>query len=257
MTPGPLDVLTARLVNLGYQPRFLTNPETADLSPFPGRTLTHTIWGLDPGVGKVAYGLVTDGPEGTIASIRGTQIPKGSYIEWIRNFEALLIPCPLSAGAKWHEGIGADYLGLTIEDGTPLGKALSGNPNLITSGHSKGGPLAIYLGLEVGAANLMAGVPLPAVFAFAPPKPGDKPLGTACVQYSRGIRLWANPKDVVPHTPLTITDLPPPFVNEDYEFPVQLGPLNPNSVTPPVGLDWAEAHNLEGAYIRMLEKAAA
>lgn len=244
-----LDLLCAKLVNLGYVPGFLFAPRLADLSPFPGRKLVSVIWGVDPdGVGRTGYGLVTDGPEGLIASIRGTQVPVGSLVEWVRDFECLLSPCPFASGAMWHDGIGKDYLTLVLDDGTPVGKGLAGAKGLTVAGHSKGGPLAIYLATEVG----LQGNP-PACVAFAPCKPGDKAFGRAAVSACSSIHLWANPKDIVPHTPLTITALPPPFINEDYEFPVPLSPLDPGSVTPAVPGDWDSAHNLAGAYIRMME----
>ena len=248
-----LDLLCAKLTNLGYQPGFLTAPERADLSALPGRTLKDTIWGADPGFGRVAYGLVTSGPEGDIASIRGTQVPVNpdgskNWMEWLRNFEALLVDCPFMQGTKVHDGNSKDYLALTDEDGTPVGRALAGCSSLTTTGHSKGGPLSIYLASEVGR----IGGTQPACIAFAPCKPGDKWFGRAAVQYTRGIRLWANPKDLVPHTPLTITDLPPPFINEDYEFPTQLCPLKP-SPSVPSAKDFSDEHSLSGWYIPALE----
>lgn len=244
-----LDLLCARLVNLGYQPGFLFAARATDLSAFPGRSLVSVIWGVDPDVGKIAYGLLTDGPEGLIASIRGTQVPLESMVEWVRDFEAELVPCPFVSGALWHDGIGKDYLTLTLDDGTPVGKGLSGAKGLTVAGHSKGGPLAVYLATEAG----LLGGNAPACVAFAPCKPGDKAFGKAAVSATSSIHLWANPKDIVPHTPLTITNLPAPFINEDYEFPVPLSPLDPSSVTPPVATDWDSAHNLAGCYIRLLE----
>lgn len=250
-----LDILCAQLVNLGYQPGFFTEPEKADLSPFPGRSLKHVIWGQDPGFGKIAYGLVTTGPEGDIASIRGTQVPLNpdgskNFMEWLRNFEALLVNCPFMSGAQVHDGICKDYLSLTIEDGTPVGKALAGSQSLTVSGHSKGGPLAMYLASEAGR----IGGNQPACITFAPCKPGDKWFGRACIQFTRGVRSWANPKDLVPHSPLTITDLPPPFINEDYEFPTQLVPLKPAPGV--VTHDFSEEHNLAGWYIPAIQAIA-
>jgi len=172
-------------------------------------------------------------------------------MEWLRNFEALLVDCPWLPGARVHDGISKDYLSLVVEDGTPVGKALAGNDSLTTTGHSKGGPLAMYLASEAGT----LGGEQPACITFAPCKPGDKIFGRNLCWMTRGVRSWANPKDLVPHSPLTITDLPAPFINEDYEFPTQLNPLKPSPAMV-AATDYAEEHNLNGWYIPALEAVA-
>src|SRR5208283_1801318 len=121
-------------------------PVVPDLSPL-GRVWRQWVWGDDgKGPGIVCFGFISDGPDGNICTIRGTQTPDGSLVEWFADFEAVLDPCPLHIGAKWHRGFGRVYSTLRVGDDKDasvfLQAYLSGIKAPTVSGHSLGGPLA-------------------------------------------------------------------------------------------------------------------
>ena len=95
----PLHILCAKLGVVAYTLDY-AQPIVPDLSHLNGRVWRQWIWGDDgKGVGVVAFGFVSDGPEGNIATIRGTQTPDGSMVEWLDDFDAILEPCPFVIGA--------------------------------------------------------------------------------------------------------------------------------------------------------------
>jgi hypothetical protein len=236
-----LQILCAKLGLRAYDPAFLATA-SLDLSDL-GRELKYVIWGTDAGIGAIPYGFISTGPEGMIATFRGTQMPDGSFVEWIDDFEAVLDPCPFAPGAMWHRGFGKVYSSLAVA-GTPVAVALTGIPGLICHGHSLGAPLATYAALEAKAGQLGL---------FASPKPGNAAFAAAVQAAILPIWSYANPNDAVPKVPITV-DFPWKF--EDFQ-PV-MGPyrLNANLVTPAIPGDWGASHNL-GNYLALLEALAA
>jgi pimeloyl-ACP methyl ester carboxylesterase len=220
-------------------------PPLADL----GRTFTAWIWGDDGmGVGRVAFGFISTGPEGVICTIRGTQTPDGSAIEWLDDLDAFLEDCPLVIGAKWHRGFGRVYSTLRVGVGGGreafLQAFLAVQKAVIVCGHSLGGPLASFAALDGKASSLIL---------FASPKPGDSYLRQAVfrsIEAQGGeIASYANPNDAVPKVPITVDF---PFKVIDFQHIVEPTELSPSLVTPPIPSDWASSHSLQN-YLSLLE----
>lgn len=240
-----LHILCAELGLIGYAPGFLTAPATtaATLLASYGRTLRSVVYGSDPKIGTVPFGFISDGAEGPICTIRGTQMPGGSLVEWLDDFDAELEQCPFApTGARWHRGFGRVYSTLNV-GGTPLAQALQAAPGVFVHGHSLGGPLATY-----AAAEGKCWAPV----LFASPKCGDSALRDYFLS------LWsaegplgmsyANPNDAVPKVPITVDW---PFHLEDFQQVFPLFEMSPSSVTPAIPGDWGNSHQLDN-YLRLL-----
>ena len=170
MPANPLHVLTAQLGLIGYAPGFLTDPLRTINSILPGmgRTLRSIVMGTDPKIGPVPFGFFSTGADGPeICTLRGTQTPDGSMVEWLDDFDAVLQQCTWAPpGCKWHRGFGRVYCTLNVE-GVPLAEVLANNPGTVIQGHSLAGPLATY-----AAAESRFGPPV----LFASPKFGNSAL---------------------------------------------------------------------------------
>ncbi len=240
-----LHVLCAKLGVVAYGLDYL-HPVVPDLGPW-ARVFRQWIWGDDgKGVGVVAFGFVSDGPEGNIATIRGTQTPDGSMVEWLDDFDAILEPCPFVIGANWHRGFGRVYRTLRAGPDASasqfLAAYLSSIKSPVVSGHSLGGPLATYAAIEGHGRELVL---------FASPKPGDSYLAKAAASGIETMTAYVNPNDAVPRLPITVDW---PFKLEDFEHVVEATVLKPDLVTPPIPGDWSSSHNLSN-YLRLLEAA--
>ncbi len=241
MTTPTLHILCAKLGLKGYDPSFLSKPLSLDLSDL-NRTLVALIYGNDPGEGMIPYGFVSDGTDGPIAWIRGTEIPFGNFIEWEKDFEAVLDDCPIASGCKWHRGFGSIYLTLYVVGRgveSPLGLFLATLRNLTVSGHSLGGPLATYAAGAGNAKNLVL---------FASPRPGNSALAKwvkeqTSLYEGHSIASYANLNDIVPKVPLEAMG---------FESVIPPTELSPTSVTPAIPDDWAQSHHLPN-YLRLLE----
>lgn len=247
----PLHLLCAQLGLIGYDPSFLGSPRLTAAAGLAnlGRSLVSLIWGFDHGVGRVPYGFISMGAAGPICTIRGTQSPAGSLVEWLDDFDAVLEQCPWApTGARWHRGFGRVYSTLKDDNGTPIAQALQAIPGVTVHGHSLGGPLATY-----AAGEARAGAPV----LFASPKCGDSGLRDYLLS------LWppafinnafiffasyANANDAVPKVPITVDW---PFKLEDFQQVVPLTELAASSVTPPIAGNWNASHNL-ASYLRLL-----
>ena len=242
-TPA-LHLLCARLGLKAYEPTFLSTGQT-DLTDL-GRSIQATIWGTDPGIGTVPFGFVSVGADGPIATFRGTQRPKGTWVEWLDDLDAVLEPVPFlyETGAFWHRGFGRVYSSLTLKqlDGTEsaLSPVLSSLAGLICHGHSLGAPLATYAALGAKASKLIL---------FASPKAGDTLLRQVCATVWDDIPSYENPNDVVPKVPITVDE---PWKLEDFQQVGRQIPLSAALVTPPIASDWDSSHNL-GSYLALLQ----
>ena len=237
----PLNLLCADLGLLCYENGF-TTCNTYDIMPAKlaalGRKLVEPILGTDQGVGNVNFGFISDGPDGMICTIRGTQCPGGSYVEWLDDFDAVLEPITWCPGASWHRGFGDVYQTLNVAT-IPLGKALGMTKNMLCHGHSLGGPLATYAAAQAGTR---------APILYASPKPGDSNFRAFCRGLWGNCLSYANPNDAVPKVPITVDW---PIKVEDF---VQVAPLiemSPSSVTPPIPADWGSSHQLSN-YRRLI-----
>ena len=237
--PAPgIALLCAKLGIRAYAMPLVPNPGAPDLSDL-GRSVEGIIMGVDASIGPVPYGFVSTGSDGVIATLRGTAMPDGSYVEWIDDFDAFLEPCPLHDRSQWHRGFGRVYSSLSI-NGVPLGEALYDTAGLIVHGHSLGGPLATYAAVEAHAHQLIL---------FASPKPGDSDFRDHVQTTITAILSYANPNDAVPRVPLTVDW---PLRIEDFQPVVPPYELNPRSVTPAIPSDWASSHHLPN-YLSLLE----
>lgn len=237
--PAPAyHILCADLGLKAYEPAFLATGQV-DLSDM-GRKVLAVIHGNDPGVGKVPFGFVSDGVEGPICTIRGTQMPGGSFVEWLDDLQAFLELCPIvpNTGAMWHRGFGKVYSSLTAQD-VPLALFLGGLKGLMCHGHSLGAPLATYAALEAHAAHLVV---------FASPKAGDTLLRQVCQTRWNDIASYENPNDPVPKVPITVDK---PWRIEDFQQVADFTRLDADLVVPPIASDWASSHDLF-SYFRLL-----
>ena len=241
-TPA-LHILCAKLGLKGYAAGFLSDPWSTDLSEF-GRIVDSVLYGVDPRVGSIPYGFVSLGEEGPILTIRGTQMPDGSLVEWLDDFDAFLEACPFAPGAQWHRGFGSVFKTFYIV--TPDSKVhvfidyLAQFKGLLCHGHSLGAPLATF-----AAAQLQTQPPI----LFASPKPGDLAF-RSLFQQSVGVPAsYANPNDAVPKVPITVDF---PFRFEDFQHVAPLTLLSADSVTPAISADWGSSHSLEN-YLLLLE----
>jgi hypothetical protein len=239
-----LHVLCAKLGEKAYAEGFLSNPWVTDCTDL-NRIIDSMLYGVDPKVGAVPFGYITLGEEGPILTIRGTQMPDGSLVEWLDDLDAFLEPCPFAPGAMWHRGFGAVFKSLYIvqQGGAvkPLLPYLSLFPDLLVHGHSLGGPLATFV-----AAYAHTQPPV----LFASPKAGDLPLRSYVQAATGGIApSYANPNDAVPKVPITVDK---PWNIEDFEQVAPFIVLSPDLVTPPIPSSWGDSHNLSN-YRLLLE----
>lgn len=244
-TTPAIHILCAELQVRGYSPSFVQDGVLPDLSDL-GRTIKTTIYGDDGhGVGIVPFGFISDGPEGPICTIRGTQQPKGTWVEWLDDFDAVLERCPFATG-KWHRGFGRVYSTLhVVGDGgvrVPLAVQLIVAPGVLIHGHSLGAPLASYAALEARAA---------APILLASPKWGDATLCQTAATLWPYVASYANPNDAVPKVPITVDDPADLF---DFRQLAGFIWLNPRSVTPAIPADWDSSHNA-GNYLAMMRAA--
>lgn len=240
--PAPaLHLLCADLGLIAYQPTFLTDPAGTIAAGLPalGRVFNAMVYGTDPGIGLVPFGFLSDGLDGKICTLRGTQKPKGSLIEWLDDFDAFLESSPLMAGARWHRGFGRVFGTLTV-GGAPLGSVLKALGGVLVHGHSLGGPLATYAAAQAG---------FRAPVLFASPKPGDSSLAAGLrIQWGQPPASYANPNDAVPKVPITVDW---PFKIEDFQPICPPMELSASSVTPAIPSDWDSSHELAN-YRRLL-----
>ncbi len=239
----PLHILCAKLQVRAYEPSFVQNGVVPDLSDL-GRQVTNVIWGDDgSGVGRVPFGFFSEElGEGPICTIRGTQMPHGSLVEWLDDLEAILVPWPFAPG-KVHKGFFRVYRTLQVDVGhgtmNALGVFLRLLTGVVVHGHSLGAPLATYAALEG-----KCGAPV----LFASPKAGDSLFAKTAATLWDEIPSYRNPNDVVPKVPITIDD---PL--DEFNF-VQVAPfidLDPASVTPPIGSSWDDSHSMS-SYLTLL-----
>ena len=206
------------------------------------------IYGVDAKIGPVPFGFLSTGSDGPILTIRGTQMPGGSLVEWMDDFDAFLEPVPYGPDDKWHRGFGAVFNSPYVV--TPDSKVhdfavyLSGFVGLLCHGHSLGAPLATY-----AAVRLRTQPPV----LFASPKAGDSEFRDYAQSVTGGpARSYANPNDAVPKVPITVDF---PWKLEDFQQVAPFIVLQAFSVSPPIPSDWASSHNLD-SYRVLLEAAA-
>ena len=227
-----VSLLCAKLLQRSYDAGFIQSG-SINLSDL-GVTVKAVIWGEDDGVGPVAYGFISDGAAGLIATFRGTQMPEGSPIEWLEDFKAELVACPFAINARVHAGFLDVYKTLTAGSNIPIGQFLRTIQGpLICCGHSLGAPLATYAAIESLASGLVL---------FASPKPGDGGLAATRNESVQDAISYSNPNDVVPKVPITIPEIEP------FEHAVPETSVGPGNVPG----DWVSSHRIQG-YLSLLQ----
>jgi hypothetical protein len=217
-----------------------------------GRDLVDLVMGKDPSLGIVPFGVITDGPNtwggpnGKLTTIRGTQMPQGSWDEWLADFRAWLIACRLDPTARWEKGFSDVSGSLYVGTGKPLAQYMIENEIKVIEGHSLGGPVATNIGAE-------AGVDLAVIIES--PNPGDAAFKKYVNSRIPTIRSYWNPRDKIGRVPLD-AHIFPPFLVEDF-VPVTDSKilLDPNSTTPPIADTLWDNHNLTHCRM-MMEKLA-
>jgi hypothetical protein len=250
-----LTLLCARLQAAAYNDTYLATG-VIDLSPFSPRVKTATIWANDPTVGRVRHGFISIDGQLPIWNFDGTLIPKGSFVEWLDNFDAFLAPSPWNPGDKVHRGMLRFYKSLSVVDDasgveTPLSDYIAANAEAskraIFVGHSLGTFTATCACLEASGVGL---------FLFAAPKPGDgcfrQTVFDALKEVGGVLESYANPNDAVPRLPITV-DFPWKF--EDFEAIIDPTELQPTLVSPPIESDWLSSHHMPN-YVLLLEALA-
>lgn len=231
-----IDILLAKLGETLYLPEFLHSPgDVAPAVEATGRDLHELVMGTDPSLGIVPFGVITDGPDGKLANVRGTQMILGSFDEWLADFRAWLVACRLCAGARWEKGFMDVSDSLYVGTGTPLARYMIENGVNAIEGHSLGGPVATNIGAEAGV-NLLV--------IIESPNPGDAAFKAYVNSRIKTIRSYWNPRDKIGQVPLNIAG----FVSVTDTKIL----LDPNSVTPPVADSLWENHNLTNCR-RMME----
>ena len=247
-TPA-IDILCAKLGEVCYLPDFIGHPSDVSAKPVEalGRDLVDLVMGVDPKIGAVPFGIITDGPDGKVTTLRGTQMPPGAKLEeWRRDFQAWLDTCRLCRVAHWHHGFHAISDSLYVGTGKPLAVYMVENGIKIIEGHSLGGPLATNIGAE-------AAVHLAVVVES--PNPGDPAFRDFVTSRISEFRSYWNPRDIIGRIPFDV-DILPPWLEEDFVPVVQNKTLlDPNSVTPAVPDSLWDNHNLTNCR-RMMEAAA-
>jgi len=253
---SPLTLLCARLQAKAYDPGFLATG-IQDLSEF-GLTKTHTIWADDPRVGKVRHGHISMAAFG-VTGIRvfwtfdGTLVPKGSFVEWLDDFDVFLVASPWNPGDRVHRGMLRFFQSMSVVDDAtgvelPILDFIAANPGLakgaIYTGHSLGTFTATCACLEGSGGALIL---------FAPPRPGDKPFRESVFNALRDaggiLESYANPNDAVPRVPITLNY---PWHFFDFWPVVDSTHLRPDLVDPPIPSDWASSHHMPN-YLALLE----
>jgi hypothetical protein len=189
-------LLLTRIIGLGYEPNFLSDPVGTAQAGLPalGLAFLDIIWGTDFkglfGQETVPYGILASDSTGQLyAAFRGTDDAK----EWLEDGWAVPEPCPFVAGGRTHQGFTDLYATLALGSKTAPVVALSGKGAIIT-GHSLGAALATLL-----AANLCTSCK--ECITFEGPRVGDVPftmaMDTTVPAHFRLVIIC----DLVPHAP--------------------------------------------------------
>jgi predicted lipase len=164
------------------------------------------------------FGLIARSGSDVVVAIRGTE----SFLEWIKDFELILVPFPYAKAGNVEEGFKSFYASFVTG-------STAGSPRVITAlaklvadgsvktlriaGHSLGSSLATMLALDL-AANSVYSAPI--VYTFGSPRVGDKVFaGTYDQLVSESWRI-ANANDLVPQLPPQLVG----YAHVDAEVPI-------------------------------------
>lgn len=184
------DAMTA--LGYTYIQSFYANDLATDLNPEAGKD-------------EVSFGYLAGADKELVIAIRGTE----GIAEWLHDAEFFLVPCPVFHGRGWTEDgfsaiyksfratrdpLGAPHLMQTIREVMAAG----GYTQVTVCGHSLGGALTSFLGLDVA---INSSCKSPVVYSYASPRPGDP---TFAHHYNEAVpNTWRieNRSDLVPKLP--------------------------------------------------------
>jgi hypothetical protein len=231
-----IDILLAKQGEACYLPSFLHSP--IDVQPQIrglGRDLVDIVMGRDPSIGIVPFGVITEGPDGPATILRGTQMPMGTWDEWLADFTFAFDPFDQWTGARWERGFHAVSDSLYVGTGTPLAVYMVEKAIKTIAGHSLGGPTATNTG-AAAAVDLLV--------VIESPNPGNQAFADYVNSRVKAVRSYWNPRD-------KIGEVPPAILGGVPVAPKIL--LDPNSTTPPIADTLWDNHNL--THCRMMMEA--
>jgi hypothetical protein len=133
--------------------------------------------------------------------------------DWLKNFEARLVPCTLphtalAVSGEVHEGFLRELAGVWEPLQHHVGPLVHAGKPLYVTGHSQGAAVAVV----ATAALVAAQIAVTATYTFAAPRPGNH-------QFAQGLQAQTIHRvelgdDVVPHVPPTI----PPHLQAALKF---------------------------------------
>ncbi|MBZ5608990.1 MAG: lipase family protein [Acidobacteriia bacterium] len=184
------------------------------------------------------FGLMGKNPATKTAFVafRGTQ----TFEDWVGDFDALFEPYKyVPNGGQVHMGFQLIYGALRKSLAAGIGAAVSGCDNLLVTGHSLGGALAVTAGPDI-AKNLTPSL-VPELITFAGPAAGladfARFFDLAIPSCYRVVNFWDVVPRLPPQPPIGLFEQTGTHVNVDPGFALPV-----------------EAHSLETAYVPGLLK---
>ncbi len=166
----------------------------------------------------VVFGFIARSGTDVVVAIRGTE----GFLEWIKDFELILVPFPYAAAGKVEQGFKSFYASFLTGNTAGSPRVASALAKLVAdgsvktlriAGHSLGSSLATMLALELAATSVS---PNPIVYTFGSPRVGDKVFaGTYDNLVAESWRV-ANLNDLVPQLPPQLAG----YVHVDCEVPI-------------------------------------
>jgi predicted lipase len=164
------------------------------------------------------FGFIARSGSDVVVAIRGTE----GFLEWIRDFELILVPFPYASAGKIEQGFKSFYASFVTGNTTASPRVISALAKLVAdgsvktlriAGHSLGSALATALALELAATSVYAN---PIVYTFGSPRVGDKVFaGTYDNLIAESWRV-TNLNDLVPQLPPQLAG----YVHVDAEVPI-------------------------------------
>lgn len=215
--PNPLYEKLFHISNLTY---LIRNSGQLDRNSFPpvsfnGAGFLGDVFGFVDGPLGINAALVGEIDEGILIAFRGTRPPVSSTgvlnslaiaLDWAKDFDAFLTTEPwlrgVAPGAQIHDGF-SEALNSLWDDILPVVRnlvAASGDSNLILTGHSKGGAMAVLAGARFSVTE--SPETTCQIVTFGAPKVGDQVFADFFDQHSRLLHTrFEFGNDIVPHLP--------------------------------------------------------
>lgn len=178
----------------------LSNTDGAIVIP-PNYTLRHTILAKSFGGKRERFGFIIESPQDIIIAFRGTT----SRNDWISDIMAAQVRFKYVKKACFtHRGFTGIYTSARKELLSALAK-LQPDKRLLLTGHSLGAALATLCAADLAANTPQRPMEL---YTYGSPRVGDPAFVKAVAQSVHNSCRYANPFDMVTHTPPTVLTLP-------------------------------------------------